>query len=374
MLGKVKRLLTKSADSLGVTSLFLNSEWRRQRLLILCYHGVSIADEHKWEPGIYFPPEKLRQRFETLRRCRCNVLRLDDAITRLYAGDLPPRSVVITFDDGTYDIYSVAAPIVDEFAYPVTLYFTTYYSMYNRPVFDVMCSYLLWKAGPKRFTLPGVLEGTTDLSQVSFRQVAQRVKEYAFVARMSAPEKDQLTGRLAESLGLDYEAICATRILQVMTPSEARDLANRGYDIQLHTHRHRVSRRRALFQREIVQNRQYIEAVTNTPPRHFCYPCGVWLDDYPRWLVKAGVVSATTCDGGLATRDTNPYLLPRFVDSSARTDAEFGAWISGFTSVLPQRGARRFRNDQFIEEEQPELLGTIHADLDEAANDPLALK
>jgi len=370
MLGKVKRLLATSADSLGVTSLFLNSEWRRQRLLILCYHGVSIEDEHKWEPAIYFPPEKLRQRFETLRRRRCNVLPLDEAITRLYAGNLPPRSVVITLDDGTYDIYGVAAPIIDEFAYPVTLYFTTYYSMYNRPVFDVMCSYLLWKAGPKRFTLPGVLEGTTDLSQISFRQVAQRLKEYAFGARMSAPEKDHLMGRLAESLRLDYEAICASRILQVMAPSEARELANRGYDIQLHTHRHRVSRRRALFQREIVQNRQYIQAITNTPPRHFCYPCGVWLDEYPRWLGKAGVLSATTCDPGLATRDTNPYLLPRFVDSSLRTDAEFGAWISGFTSILPGRTVRRFRNDQFIEEQQPELLGAIRAELDEAANEP----
>jgi peptidoglycan/xylan/chitin deacetylase (PgdA/CDA1 family) len=374
MLGKVKRLLTISADSLGVTSLFLNSEWRRQRLVILCYHGVSIEDEHRWEPAIYFPPEKLRQRFETLRRRRCNVLPLEDAINRLYAGTLPPRSVVLTFDDGTYDNYAVAAPIIDEFGYPVTLYFTTYYSMYNRPVFDVMCSYLLWKAGPKRFALPGVLEGTTDLSQVSFRQVAQRVKEYAFSARMSAPEKDRLLGRLAESLGLDYEAICASRILQVMTTSEARELADRGYDIQLHTHRHRVSRRRALFQREIVQNRQYIQAVTNTAPRHFCYPCGVWLDDYPRWLGNAGVVSATTCDPGLATRDTDPYLLPRFLDASSRPDAEFGAWISGFTSILPQRSGRIFRNDQFIEEEQPDLVAGIHAGLDEAALDPIAFK
>jgi len=40
----------------------------------------------------------------------------------------------------------------------------------------------------------------------------------------------------------------------------------------------------------------------------------------------------------LADRRTNRFFLPRFLDSSNVTVAEFMAWVSGLASFLPQRG------------------------------------
>jgi hypothetical protein len=59
----------------------------------------------------------------------------------------PKRAVAITFDDGFHDFHSVAFPLIESFGFPVTLYLTTYYVEYNRPVFDPMVGY---------FTMEGV--------------------------------------------------------------------------------------------------------------------------------------------------------------------------------------------------------------------------
>src|SRR6266571_3349727 len=145
MLKKLKQTTLQSLKSVGVSTMVHNSRWRRERLLILAYHGISVLDEHEWNHTQYMPAEVLRSRLEQLRGTRSNVLPLEEAIERLYRNDLPDRAVAITFDDGTADFYQKAFPLLQEFAMPATLYLTTFYSQYDRPVFDIMCSYLLWK-------------------------------------------------------------------------------------------------------------------------------------------------------------------------------------------------------------------------------------
>src|SRR6267378_4398499 len=92
----------------------------------------------------------LGRRLELLARNNCSVLPLREAVDRLARNDLPPRSVAITFDDGFYDFAVRAHPVVQEFGVPVTVYQTSYYSTFNRPIFDVACSYILWKGAAER--------------------------------------------------------------------------------------------------------------------------------------------------------------------------------------------------------------------------------
>src|ERR1700678_1392960 len=137
------------AEATGMSRLLSGSAYRRNRLLILCYHGISKYDEHDWG-ALYIPPETFRRRMELMAEARCNVLPLCEAVNRLQSGTLPDRAVAITFDDGLHDFFSVAFPIIESFGYPVTLYLTTYYVEFNRPVFDPMCSYLLWNERHKQ--------------------------------------------------------------------------------------------------------------------------------------------------------------------------------------------------------------------------------
>ena len=126
----------------GVFDLVANSEWRRNRLLILCYHGTSLEDEHEWRPALYMAPQVLEQRLQALRSMRCSVLPLEEALQRLHSRDLPPRSVAVTFDDGAYDFYRQALPLLKKYELPVTVYQTTYYSDHAFPIFNLICSYM----------------------------------------------------------------------------------------------------------------------------------------------------------------------------------------------------------------------------------------
>ena len=332
MLGSLKRL--------GVFGVVGKSEWRRQRLLILAYHGVSLNDEHEWAPGLFITPELLRRRLSLLKGSAARVLPLSEAVERLYAGDLPENSVAITFDDGLYDFYARAQPLLKEFGFPVTLYLTTFYTHYNRPVFDVMCSYLLWKGRDATLDLKELTgrEASVNLSSEGARaEACASLRDFARQNKLTAEEKDEIAAALARRLKVDYDALLEGRVLHLLTPGEVKQVAAEGVDVQLHTHRHRTPLDHGLFRREIEDNRESIRSMTGTTAAHFCYPSGVHDPAFLPWLEELGVVSATTCEPGIATRASHRLLLPRLLDTSLLSVVEFEGWLTGAASVMPRR-------------------------------------
>jgi peptidoglycan/xylan/chitin deacetylase (PgdA/CDA1 family) len=260
--------------------------------------------------------------------------------------DLPDRSVVITFDDGWYDFYECAYPILQEFEYPATVYLTTYYCRYNKPIFNVVCSYLLWKGRGTIADGKGIVgrEGLLDLRTPSGRDATfSAIQRFVESNGLCAEEKNQIAAALAERLRVDYDAILAKRTLHIMSPEEVGQLAAEGVDIQLHTHRHRTPTDRAAFLREIADNRDQILAMTRSAsmPSHFCYPSGVHRPEFLPWLQEAGVISATMCEPGLVSRRSNPLLLPRLLDTAQLAPIEFEGWLAGVPAFLPRWPADR---------------------------------
>lgn len=336
----------------GIFRLVRESQWRQQRLLILCYHGVSQADEHEWRPLLFMPPQMLEERFQILRKGRYNVIGLSEGLRKLQEGALPPRSVAITFDDGCYDFYSQAYPLLRQHGFPVTVYQTTYYSDLQRPIFNLICSYMLWKkrgqvlSKGSEIGLRTPLDLRTERSrqEIVFTLVKRSEKE-----DLTGAQKDQLAARLASLLDIDYEELARKRIVQLLKPEEVAELAAEGVDFQLHTHRHRTPKDESLFRKEIIDNRKWLAQVVKNPTEHFCYPAGDYDRQFLPWLRADGVVSATTCDAGLVTAGTEPLLLPRFVDTATRSATEFESWLTGVGDLLS------FRRE--ASQHRPELAG-----------------
>jgi peptidoglycan/xylan/chitin deacetylase (PgdA/CDA1 family) len=328
MLKRVKRAVLKTLDTVGVFHAISHSDWRRQRLAILCYHGVSLDDEHLWDPYLYMKPSDIEARFARIREGGYSVLPLNEAIERLYQGDLPEKSAALTFDDGFHDFYCQAYPLLRKYELPATVYLTTYYCDDNRAVFNVALSYVLWKGRASR----------QDLATPAGRQQAwDAIKDRAERDNLNARDKDTLLQEIAAGLGIDYAGIQRRRILHLMTPAEVAELAAAGIDVQLHTHRHRTPLDRALFTREIADNRARIAGITGTRATHFCYPSGVYRPEFLPWLEEQEVASATTCDVGLASLGHHRLLLPRIVDHSRFAPIEFDAWLTGAAHLLPNK-------------------------------------
>lgn len=343
LLRTVKHALFTGAERSRLLSVVQRSNWRRQRLLILCYHGVALDDEAEWNPELYVTADFLRARFALLRDRGYTVLPLADGMRRLHDGTLPPSAVALTFDDGAYDFHARAVPLLREFGYPATLYLTSYYVTDQRPVFTVATSYVAWKGRAAGSCAADGLAvggeplrlGTADERRVTVR----RIVEAALAAGLSASEKDERLRRFAARLNVDYDRLRRERILHLMTPAEVATLAGAGVDVQLHTHRHRTPRDGALFRRELDDNRRAIEAMgaAAAPLEHFCYPSGDYAPEFLPWLREAGVTTATTCDPGIASAAVDPLLLPRFIDTMPQSAATFEAWVSGFAALLPRR-------------------------------------
>lgn len=340
---RAKRVVLTAARTSGVLRQVAGSRWRSSRLLILCYHGVALKDEHEWNPELFVSSEQLRQRFAMLRDRGYSVLPLADAARRLQEGNLPPRSVSLTFDDGNHDFYARAVPLLQEFQFPATVYLTTYYSDDQRPVFDPAVSYVLWKGRGRSFDTTGLtaerVTATAPIDPAERRALVARIHQHAREALLSADEKDASLRILCLRLGVEYDALVRDRLLYIMTREEVRAAALTGLvDVQLHTRRHRTPRDRALFTREVEENARDIGGmVPGARPSHFCYPSGDVDPMFLPWLRELGVATATTCEPGFGTAATDPLLLPRFVDTMHNSAAEFEGWLSGFAALLPHR-------------------------------------
>jgi peptidoglycan/xylan/chitin deacetylase (PgdA/CDA1 family) len=304
---------------------------RQNKLLILCYHGIALRDEHEWLSQLYITPDHFRRRLEMLKASDANVISLNEGIKRLQTHSLPPRSVVITFDDGFHDFYRHAFPLLHSFQFPCTVYLSTHYCRYGVPVFNLILNYMLWKSGMLKFDFEGVgiLHSMPGRDYEERSQVVQAITDWTRTRKMNTSDKDEVARDIASRLGIDYDDLVRHRLLQMMNSAEVKAVANAGVSVELHTHRHRVPKDRDLFEREVNENREHIREFTGTEAFHFCYPSGEYAYQFLPWLRDLRVKSATTCESGLAARTSEALLLPRFLDSTNVTEIEFESWLFG---------------------------------------------
>lgn len=330
-----------AARGVGAFRIAAQSRWRQRRLMVLCFHGVALDDEHEWS-ALYVSAAHLDRRLRQLRTLGCNVLPLGEALARRAANDLPPRAVALTFDDGSADFHTRAWPLLAREGTPAMLYQSTWYVDKPFPVFNPAVSYLLWKGRGRRLILPWcgtevVVPPRTD--HPAFRALHDGVRAWVARNRLDAEAQTALLAELARRVDVPFESLLERRLLHLMSSAQLRDLDPALIDVQLHTHRHRTAATRDGFLQELEDNARVLRRVLGDGHdlAHFCYPSGEYNAQVVGWLREWGVRSATTCDTGIVHPDTDVLRLPRLVDSMQTPDEVFEAWMTGMAAFFPSR-------------------------------------
>jgi len=319
----------------------------RGRLLILCYHGISQTDEHRWRPRMFISPETFERRLGHLRRCGIPVVSLEAGLARIASeGARAPFSIAITFDDGFHNFTAHALPRLIGARLPVTVYVTTYHVRHPRwPVFDLAVDYMLWTRSDR--AAPGTLISEPDPLDSSNPAVRERSAERIYARAdadgLDGAGKDTFLRCLAGALAFPYDDLVSKRQLCMMSADEVRAAAAAGVDVQMHTHRHQAPTAPDGLARELADNRAALAEMGVPHPVHFCYPNGTWTQAMWDTLRRHGVRSATTCEAGVVSVESPPYALPRFLDSESVTQIEFEAWTSGFLSLAAHLRRRTSR-------------------------------
>ncbi len=90
---------------------------------MLLYHKVDEVPPGVRHPEIYVTPEQFAEQMRILRRLGMRTVTLPEYVAyRRGEGTLPPRPVVVTFDDGYRSNYEVAFPILQRFACRATIF------------------------------------------------------------------------------------------------------------------------------------------------------------------------------------------------------------------------------------------------------------
>lgn len=274
-------------------------------LSILIYHRVLAR------PDPLFPDEIHRDSFShhlCFLKSAFNVISLQDAVRLARAGELPPRTACITFDDGYADNALEALPILQQHGMSATFFVATGFldggRMWNDTVIE-----LVRRASTEWFDARTIGLGKLALGDMSQRRTAIGTLITQLKYR---PMEERL--ELVERLAFEADYNLAQDLM--MSSDQVRQLRAAGMEIGAHTVNHPILATIPANQAgdEIAAGKLKLENILGEPVHLFAYPNGKPRVDY--YAEHVGMVREIGFDGAVSTAlggsISDLHQLPRF--------------------------------------------------------------
>lgn len=270
--------------------------------IILMYHSVARDEAARFiEPLNRLPPSLFDRQMAFLREAR-RVVPLSRLVDDITAGKSPPAGTVcITFDDGYRDNLTVAAPILEKYRLPATLFLATGYVERAENQWSDTLHWLFTHAAPET---------------MSHRLLHAQLLEASHGERVAL--LDELERQLAPAgrpprLTLDWD--------------EARRLLRRYplFEIAGHTRDHiDLTKHPGEARAQLDGCAADLRRELGVEARHFAFPYGRWCAETRRAVIGAGWRSAVVAEVDPRVGPaTDRHAMPRVEAPRSMTQLRF---------------------------------------------------
>lgn len=336
---------------------------RNPGLSILMFHGFTSRAHTGMEnsSGLHLHTAA----FDSLCRrlaSSYHVLPLPEAADILRrGGNMPRRSVCLTFDDGYESNHLLALPVLKKYCLPATVFVATDFVNNGAPLWPDRVEYALHRTALTEFN--GVIAG--GQMRIPLRTLADKQSAAGrLCALLKTVPQEELHDRVTaieQTLGSALGGNPMPDIYRPLDWTQVRALAGSGLiTIGAHTHTHRIIGRctkEETIDEEIRACRQLIASGAGVEPEIFAYPNGQPGDHDERTraaLVRHGFKVAVTTEPGFnAPGQSDLLALHRF--GQPESPSHLDAVVSGTIDLIGRvrRGMRRHLNLRRVQHAVP---------------------
>jgi len=305
---KTNKMLQKVRTTIGGLLGPLARRWTAANPRVVMYHRFGPQ-------APYISTEDLEVHLRYIRES-FNPVSLDDLLRMLVAGERPPpRSVVLTVDDGYRDFLEVAYPVLRQYEVPATVFVVSKFMRGDFWLWFDRLHYIFDQAADPDFQVDGP-DGPVKLrldspqarhkawDQVMTRclrltPAARQIYVSACEAASGVQVPDKPVGLYAPLTAEDIQQM-DPRIVQIGSHTRSHPILSGCSDAELVA--------------EIAGSKADIEAAIGRRVASFCYPNGMSGDFDPRAeraVDEAGYLGAVRAYGGLVFPNDNRLALPR---------------------------------------------------------------
>jgi peptidoglycan/xylan/chitin deacetylase (PgdA/CDA1 family) len=303
--------------------------------VILMYHSVAPDELAEFiDPPNRLAPQDFERQMAFLHNHR-RVVSLSDLVTQLESGRSPAAGTVcVTFDDGYLDNLTTAAPILERYALPATMFVPTGYIDRAETQWADALHRLFLQRTANQLRIPSI-GLAADLNGHRQRAAARKLLHKRLLEATYA-ERHELLVEVEHQLRPTGPAPRLT-----MNWDELRELARRYplFDIGGHSRGHTDLRayRGEIARDEIAGCAEDLRRELKREPQHFSFPYGRWSEE-SRSLVRAAGWRSAMGDSndfriGLST---DRYVMARPDTPNSMTALRFrtSAAFPGVLSLL----------------------------------------
>lgn len=244
-------------------------------LRCVVFHDIS-SRESSFTGGmnVSIRPEQFEAKLKFISK-HYTPVRLQEVLACSDGGSLPPRAILVTFDDAYVSIVDVAAPLCARYGVPAVFFVNAAFLDNQRLAADNLVCYVANECGMQ--TITAAVRAVKGPEFPGPKSLAEVFSD--FFPRITLAEREAFLEALLKLGGIDERRVAGDARLY-LTSKKIAGLASFDFEIGNHTYTHVHCRSLSTEEmaREIDRNKSELEVLSGKPVRAFSVPYGSSLD------------------------------------------------------------------------------------------------